>query len=153
MSVADVFKMRVVLPGQPRAARQGQQNGPVRAPRPREGDGSRPSRPAPPPAELERRRAELARRFAELQWDLGGIAYEMATRDHYRLDVLTRQAARIQEVDTELAAMERLLRLGEAGAAGTCPKCGAFYARGAAFCWQCGNQLMEEADNGGPARE
>ena len=24
---------------------------------------------------------------------------------------------------------------------GTCPSCGALHARGAMFCWQCGNEL------------
>jgi hypothetical protein len=91
--------------------------------------------------ELLRRREELSRRFAELQWDLGGMAYEMAARDHYRLDVLNKQAARLQEVDGELGQVERLMKLGEAGAAGSCPSCGALQARGAVFCWQCGNEL------------
>ena len=95
--------------------------------------------------ELLRRREELARRFAELQWDLGGMTYEMAARDHYRLDVLNRQAAKLQEVDAELGQVERLLRLGEAGAAGSCPSCGALQARGAVFCWHCGNELKPAA--------
>jgi hypothetical protein len=91
--------------------------------------------------ELLEQREELARKFAELQWDLGGMTYEMAARDHYRLDVLNKQAARLQEVDAELGQVERLLKLGEAGAAGNCPACGALQARGAVFCWQCGNEL------------
>jgi uncharacterized Zn finger protein (UPF0148 family) len=95
--------------------------------------------------ELLRQREELSRKFAELQWDLGGIAYEMAARDHYRLDVLNRQAAKLQEVDAELGQIERLLKLGEAGAAGSCPSCGALQARGAVFCWQCGNELKPAA--------
>jgi hypothetical protein len=92
--------------------------------------------------ELRERRDRLAERFAELQWDLGGLAYEMAARDHFRLDVLLRMAARLQEVDAELAEVERLLRLDEAGAAGSCSSCGALYARGAVFCWQCGADLI-----------
>ena len=95
--------------------------------------------------ELLTRREELSRKFAELQWDLGGIAYEMAARDHYRLDVLNKQAAKLQEVDAELGQVERLLKLGEAGAAGSCPACGALQARGAVFCWQCGNELRPAA--------
>jgi hypothetical protein len=95
--------------------------------------------------ELLREREELAKRFAELQWDLGGIAYEMAARDHYRLDVLNKQAARLQEVDGKLGQIERLLKLGEAGAAGSCPSCGALQSRGAVFCWQCGNELRPAA--------
>ena len=71
--------------------------------------------PTPPPqsrVELERRREELAGRVAELHWDLGGLAYEMAIRDHFRNDVLLRRAAELQELDTELAEVER--RLGDA---------------------------------------
>ena len=44
--------------------------------------------PAPMPDPLTRRREELAAQVAELQFDLGGLAYEMAIRDHFRLDVL-----------------------------------------------------------------
>jgi hypothetical protein len=95
--------------------------------------------------ELLKQREELSRKFAELQWDLGGIAYEMASRDHYRLDVLNKQAARLQEVDAELGQIERMLKLGTAGAAGSCPACGALQARGAVFCWQCGNELRPTA--------
>lgn len=92
------------------------------------------------PALLKKREA-LSREFAELQWDLGGIAYEMAARDHYRLDVLNKQAARLQHVDAELGQVERMLKMDEKGASGTCPSCGALQARGAVFCWQCGNEL------------
>jgi len=101
--------------------------------------------PAPdgPAAELTARRDALAERFAQLQWDLGGLAYEMARRDHFRLDVLVRTAARLQEVDAELAEAERLLRLEQAAAAGSCPACGALHARGAVFCWQCGEPLID----------
>jgi hypothetical protein len=109
------------------------------------------ARPAPSPAgekpqlgspELRERRDRLADRFAELQWDLGGLVYEMAARDHFRLDVVVRRAAELQAVDAELAEVERLLRLDEAGAAGSCSACGALHARGATYCWQCGAQLL-----------
>lgn len=97
--------------------------------------------------ELEKRREQLSAQLTELQWDLGGVAYEMAIRDHFRLDVLTRQAARLQQVDAELAEVERLLRLDQAGAAGACGSCGALYARGAVFCWQCGKDLMPQTQS------
>lgn len=58
-------------------------------------------------AELERRREQLAAQVAELHWDLGGLAYEMAIRDHFRNDVLLSRAAQLQELDTELAEVER----------------------------------------------
>ena len=96
-----------------------------------------------PVSELASQRDVLAERFAQLQWDLGGLAYEMARRDHFRLDVLVRAAARLQEVDGELAEAERLLRLDEAAAGGACASCGALHARGAVFCWQCGGPLID----------
>jgi hypothetical protein len=37
----------------------------------------------------------------------------MAIRDHFRLDVLVRRAAKLQDRDAELAEVERLLRLDE----------------------------------------
>jgi hypothetical protein len=95
--------------------------------------------------DLQQRRDNLAEQLAELQWDLGGLAYEMAIRDHFRLDVLTRQAAKLQQVDAELAELERMLRLDQAGAAGACGSCGALYAQGSVFCWQCGKDLMERS--------
>jgi hypothetical protein len=100
-------------------------------------------------SDLERRRDRLARQLVDLQWDLGGVAYEMAIRDHYRLDVLTRQAAKLQQVDAELGEVERMLKLDQAGAAGACPLCGALFAQGSAFCWQCGNSLMPQATTTG----
>jgi hypothetical protein len=126
-----------------------------------------PAAPAPPvPApqaapgvdersELRRRRDALAEQVTELHWDLGGLAYEMAIRDHFRLDVLVRRAAVLQERDAELAEVERLLRMEEGGAAGSCPSCGAPHSRGAVYCWQCGTTLMQRlpsaaADHGAP---
>jgi chorismate mutase len=94
---------------------------------------------------LRSRRDELAQQVAELHWDLGGLAYEMAIRDQFRLDVLVRRAALLQARDAELAEIERLLRLEESASAGSCPACGAPHSRGALFCWQCGNTLMERA--------
>jgi hypothetical protein len=113
-------------------------------PAPAAGPGStrQPYAPAVGGGELARRREELAREFAELQWDLGGLSYEMAIRDHFRLDLLVRRAAQLQQVDAELGSIDRLLHMEQAGAAGTCPSCGALYSRGAVYCWQCGNDLM-----------
>jgi hypothetical protein len=91
--------------------------------------------------QLIAKRETLAKTFVELQWDLGGMAYEMASRDHFRLDVLNRHAAELQKVDAELGQIERMMKLDEAGAAGACPSCGALQARGAVFCWQCGNEM------------
>jgi hypothetical protein len=62
--------------------------------------------------QLRRRRLELAERVSALTWDLGGLTYEMAIRDHYRLDVLARRAAELQQADAELGELQRLLRRG-----------------------------------------
>lgn len=94
-------------------------------------------------SELRRRRDALAEQVTELHWDLGGLAYEMAIRDHFRLDVLVRRAAVLQERDAELAEVERLLRMEESASVGNCPHCAAPHSRGALFCWQCGATLME----------
>lgn len=92
--------------------------------------------------EMRARRDQLARRIAELQHDLGGLTYEMAIRDHFRLDTLTRRAAELQRVDGELAELDRLLSLEQARAVAACPSCGAMHSRGAVYCWQCGTQLL-----------
>jgi hypothetical protein len=94
-------------------------------------------------SELRARRDELAAAVADQTWDLGGLAYEMAIRDHFRLDVLVKRAAALQVVDAELGEIERLLRLEETATTGTCRSCGAPHSRGAIFCWQCGATLME----------
>src|SRR5580704_16154177 len=95
--------------------------------------------------ELRRNRLELAEKVAGLTWDLGGLTYEMAVRDHYRLDVLARRAAELQEADAQLGEVQRLLASAEAGVHGQCRSCGAVHSRGAAFCWHCGAPLLEEA--------
>ncbi len=96
-------------------------------------------------ARLRARRLELAEEVAGLTWDLGGLTYEMAVRDHYRLDVLTRRAAELQKADAELGEVERLLGAAEAGVHGQCRSCGAVHSRGAAYCWHCGAGLLQEA--------
>jgi hypothetical protein len=101
-----------------------------------------PAPPAPEPSALERRRAELAERVAELQFDLGGLTYEMAIRDHFRLDVLVRRAAELQQADGELGEVDRLLRAERSAETGNCPGCAAPHSRGAVFCWQCGAELI-----------
>jgi hypothetical protein len=103
----------------------------------------------PPPSheltvDLEQRREQLSARLAELQWDLGGLTYEMAVRNRVRVDVLVQRAARLQEVDAELAEVERILRSEQTGAAGACGHCGAPHSTGAVYCWQCGQPLMEQ---------
>ena len=69
----------------------------------------------------------------------------MAIRDHFRLDVLVRRAAALQERDAELGEVERLLAAAEEGVGGDCRSCGAPHSRGAVYCWQCGQPLMPQA--------
>ena len=109
---------------------------------------SRPSPASGSLAQLRSRQRELAQRVAELTWDLGGLTYEMAIRDHYRLDVLARRAAELQEADAQLNEIQRLLASSEAGVHGQCRSCGAVHSRGAAYCWQCGAPLISEARPG-----
>jgi hypothetical protein len=98
-------------------------------------------------AELRRRRNELAEKVATLHWDLGGLTYEMAIRDHFRLDVLVRKAAELQEADAELGEVERLVAEADQGVGGQCRACGAPHSRGAAYCWRCGQPLMLQAQS------
>jgi len=93
-------------------------------------------------AELIAQRDRLLEKFTVMQADIGGAFYEMAIRDHVRLDVLTRKAAELQRVDAELLAVERLLELERADAAGLCPGCGAPYGPAQRFCPQCGTPLV-----------
>ena len=92
--------------------------------------------------ELRAQRDRLLEKFTVMQADLGGAFYEMAIRDHLRLDVLTRKAAELQRVDAELLAVERVLELERADAAGLCPGCGAPYGHAVRFCAQCGHALV-----------
>lgn len=93
---------------------------------------------------LQRRRDQLKARVAELQWDLGGLVYEMAVRDRIRVDVIVRRAAELQNADAELNEVERIVRLEETSTAGECRSCGAPHSTGAAYCWQCGQPLLQE---------
>jgi chorismate mutase len=94
--------------------------------------------------DLERRRDQLAARVAELQWDLGGLVYEMAVRDRIAVDVLVQRAAALQEADAELGEVERILHTEQTGTAGACMSCGAPHSSGAVFCWQCGQPLLAQ---------
>jgi hypothetical protein len=92
--------------------------------------------------ELQAQRDRLLEKFTVMQADLGGAFYEMAIRDHVRMDVLTRKAAELQRVDAELLALERMLELERSDAAGNCPGCGAPYGPAVRFCAQCGHSLV-----------
>lgn len=94
--------------------------------------------------DLTRRRDLLNARIAELQWDLGGLVYEMAIRDRIRVDVLVKRAAQLQDADSELGEVERILRLEQSSTAGACDSCGAPHSTGASYCWQCGQPLLQQ---------
>jgi len=110
------------------------------------GNGAVKPAPAPAPApenkDLVAQRDRLLEKFTVMQADLGGAFYEMAIRDHVRLDVLTRKAAELQRVDAELLAVERQLEVERTDAAGHCPTCNAPFGRADRFCPQCGSPLV-----------
>ena len=97
--------------------------------------------------DLQRRRDQLSARVAELQFDLGGLVYEMAIRDRIRVDILVQRAAVLQSADAELAEVERIVRLEETSTAGSCVSCGAPHSTGAAYCWQCGQPLLQQVSH------
>ena len=96
--------------------------------------------------DLERRRDQLTARVAELQWDLGGLVYEMAVRDRIRVDVIVKRAAQLQDADAELSEIERILAHEQSATAGVCENCGAPHSSGAAYCWQCGQSILRRVD-------
>jgi len=98
--------------------------------------------------ELRAQRDRLLQRFTVLQMDLGGAFYEMAIRDHVRLEALTRKAAELQRVDAELAQVERKIELERTGVLGRCPSCEAPYGPGVQFCSQCGGPLLRTEVSG-----
>jgi hypothetical protein len=100
-----------------------------------------------PMVDLQRRRDQLIARVAELQWDLGGLAYEMAVRNQMKVEVLVKRAVALQDADAELAEVERIVRTEETGTAGACSRCAAPHSSGATFCWQCGQSLLEQVSS------
>jgi hypothetical protein len=112
---------------------------------------SAPVPPLRPDPELASRRDRLIERMTIMQSELGGLFYEMAIRDHVRMDVLIAKAAELQEVDTELGELQQRLEGSPQSdavgpghpAAGQCPACGAAYLPGAAYCSQCAHALAK----------
>jgi uncharacterized OB-fold protein len=70
----------------------------------------------------------------------------MAVRDRIRVDVILKHAAVLQDADAELQEIERILKAENSHTAGACTNCGAPHSSGAAFCWQCGTQIMRQID-------
>jgi len=91
--------------------------------------------------ELLAQRDRLVERFAVMQSELGGLFYEMAIREHIRMEVLMPKAAELQRLDSELGQLQRMIDTGVSSVGGNCPACGGVYAPGAAFCAQCGSTL------------
>ena len=110
-------------------------------------NGSRPNYSSSLVVDLTRRRDQLVAKVAELQWDLGGLAYEMAIRNHVKVEVLVKRAAKLQEADAELNEVERLVRMEESATAGSCSARGAPHSMGATFCWQCGQPLLQQVSS------
>jgi hypothetical protein len=97
--------------------------------------------------DLTRRRDQLIARVAELQWDLGGLVYEMAIRNRIKVEVLVKRAVALQDADAELSEVERIVRSEETGTAGSCAGCSAPHSSGATYCWQCGQPLLEQVSS------
>jgi hypothetical protein len=97
--------------------------------------------------DLERRRDQLTGRVAELQWDLGGLVYEMAIRNRINVEVLVKRAVALQDADAELSEVERIVRMEQTGTAGSCSSCSAPHSNGATFCWQCGQPLLAQVSS------
>jgi hypothetical protein len=140
-----------------RAAKAAQSNNVARPPAGRSNsNGAQPTGPEPPATrglgdeltvDLERRRDQLIARVAELQWDLGGLVYEMAIRNRIQVEVLVKRAVVLQDADAELNEVERIMRMEETGTAGSCSGCGAPHSSGATYCWQCGKPLLEQVSS------
>lgn len=105
-------------------------------------ENSKPAEQAAENKELRAQRDRLLEKFTVMQADLGGAFYEMAIRDHVRLDALTRRAAELQQVDAELLAVERQLEIERTDAAGHCPACNSPFGSADRFCPQCGSSLV-----------
>lgn len=128
-------------------SRSGRAAAPTLPPAPRNGTpppNGAPQHTANIAVDLVGRRDQLVAKVAELQWDLGGLAYEMAIRNHVQVDVLVKRAATLQDADAELNEVERLVRMEESATAGSCSSCGAPHSSGATFCWQCGQPLLQQ---------
>jgi hypothetical protein len=94
--------------------------------------------------DLQKRREQLVAKVAELQWDLGGLVYEMIVRNSIDIEVIVKRAVPLQDADAELGEVERILRMEQTGTAGVCPSCNAPHSSGATFCWQCGKPILAQ---------
>jgi hypothetical protein len=97
-----------------------------------------------PDLDLIAQRDRLVERYAVMQSELGGLFYEMAIRQHVRMEILMPRAAELQRVDTELGQLQRIIDSGASSIGGNCSTCGGSYAQGAVFCAQCGAAVTAE---------
>ena len=116
----------------------------VRPPKIRMPSRAEPAATEPVNRELIAERDRLLEKFTVMQTDLGGAFYEMAIRDHVKLDILTRKAAELQRLDIELGQIEEALERLGAGVTGECARCGTPYEPRARFCSRCGNELASD---------
>jgi zinc-ribbon domain len=100
-----------------------------------------PAVPDPEVRALLAERDRLLERFTVMQADLGGAFYEMAIRDHVKMDVLTRKAAELQRLDVELSELEEKVESLGSAVTGVCPKCDTEFEPGSKFCSACGTEL------------
>jgi hypothetical protein len=147
MTIADIMRnagraARAGLPGRGNGDRPENGSGNVSAPHAAASLGTAPEGEVL--VDLMRRRDQLTARLAELQWDLGGLVYEMAIRDRIRVDLLVKRAALLQDADAELSEVERIVRMEETATAGICSSCQAPHSSGAVYCWQCGQPLLQQ---------
>ncbi len=99
------------------------------------------------PRDLERARAGLVHRHAELRADLGGLLLEMARRDTFNLALLETKARAAVAVETEIAALDATLAAPAASvpaavampsAPASCGRCHGEVPANANFCPFCG---------------
>src|SRR3954447_26669143 len=109
----------------------------------RNGKSAKKAASPPENRELIAERDRLLEKFTVMQADLGGAFYEMAIRDHVKMDVLTRKAAELQRLDVELGEVEDALQLERTDLTGACGQCGAELAPDARFCSHCGAEAKD----------
>src|SRR3954451_5401576 len=85
--------------------------------------GRKPPPEEPVSRELIAERDRLLEKFTVMQTDLGGAFYEMAIRDHVKLEVQTRKATKLQRVDLKLGQVEEALERTGSKATGECASC------------------------------
>ena len=110
----------------------------------RNGKSAKKGAAAPENRELIAERDRLLEKFTVMQADLGGAFYEMAIRDHVKMDVLTRKAAELQRLDLELGEVEEALELQRSEVTSACANCRTELGPDARFCSNCGAEVESQ---------